>query len=232
MRQQHWIRPWLLAALWTVAGASQATLVTYDTQAAFLAAVTSPGVDSFDDLSTAASTSSPLLRSAGSYAYTATASTQGFFSAGTASDVWLSTDQFSDSITFDDFDASVNAIGGLFFGSDLAGQLYLGQSILLEATDGDGSLSLTLDNTDAQTFFGFVSSGPLLSLRLSAVQSDFVTVWPTVNNLTLAAARSGPTVPEPASLALAALGLALGLGLRRRSRPVFLSLPVTPLPSP
>ncbi len=221
MKQALRIRPWLaavlMAALGAVAGTSQAALVPYSSQAAFQAAVTSSGVDSFDDLSTSTSTSSPLSRSAGSFAYQATASTQGFFGAGAAPDVWLAIDQFDDTITFDGFAAGVNAIGGLFFGSDLFGQLLQDESILLEATDGDGTLSVTLTNTDTQSFYGFVSDGPLLSFRVSAVQSLVSNVWPTVNNLTLATAGTQQNVPEPASLVLAALGLALGLGLRAQS---------------
>ena len=127
-------------------------------------------------------------------------------------------DQFSDAIVFDGFSAGVGAIGGLFFGSDLFGELLAGQSIFLEATDADGTLTMALDNAMADSFFGFVSDGTLLSLRVSAVSSDQFNVWPTVNSLVLAGAGDPPTypIPEPTSLALAAFGLAIGLRWRRR----------------
>lgn len=219
MKTLHRIRPWLLAALCAAAGTSHAAFVSYDTLAAFNAAVTTVGVDSFDDLSNGVSEASPLSRTAGSFAYTATASTQGFFGAGPAADGWLTTDQFSDSITFSGFAAGVNAIGGFFFGSDLFGELLPGQGILLEATDGQGMLSQTLLDSSTQSFFGFVSDGTLISLRISAVQADMLFVWPTVNDLMLGSGDVTPPVggvPEPASLALALAAMGLLASLRRR----------------
>jgi hypothetical protein len=63
------------AGLLAASAASQAALVVYNTQASFLAAVTSPGVDTFTGLSIIDVTPSPLLRSTGGYAYTATSTT-------------------------------------------------------------------------------------------------------------------------------------------------------------
>lgn len=209
----------VFAALCAAVGLSQAVVTPFNSQSAFNAAVQSPGFDSFDDLVPGDPLASPTTRSAGAYAYTAAASTFGFFGAGSSADAWLSTDQFSDAIVFDGFSAGVGAIGGLFFGSDLFGELLAGQSIFLEATDADGTLTMTLDNAMADSFFGFVSDGTLLSLRVSAESSDQFNVWPTINNLVLAGAGDPPTypIPEPTSLALAAFGLAVGLRWRRRS---------------
>ena len=208
----------VFAALCAAVGLSQAVVTPFNSQSAFNAAVQSPGFDSFDDLVPGDPLASPTTRSAGAYAYTAAASTFGFFGAGSSTDAWLSTDQFSDAIVFDGFSAGVGAIGGLFFGSDLFGELLADQSIFLEATDADGTLTVTLNNAMADSFFGFVSDGTLLSLRVSAVSSDQFNVWPTINNLVLAGAGDPPTypIPEPTSLALAAFGLAIGLRWRRR----------------
>ena len=148
-------------------------------------------------MSEAARRRAAVPRSAGAYAYTAAASTFGFFGAGSSTDAWLSTDQFSDAIVFDGFSAGVGAIGGLFFGSDLFGELLAGQSIFLEATDADGTLTMALDNAMADSFFGFVSDGTLLSLRVSAVSSDQFNVWPTVNSLVLAGAGDHSTTGRP-----------------------------------
>src|SRR4051794_33681514 len=100
-------------SLLATSATSQATLVVYNTQATFLAAVLSPGLDSFTGLSITDATASPLLRSAGSYTYTATSSSS-FFGAGSVANPWLSTNGATDTITFAGFSPGVNAIGGLF----------------------------------------------------------------------------------------------------------------------
>ena len=109
--------------------APQAALVVYNTQASFLAAVSSPGVDTFAGLSITDATASPMLRSAGSYTYTAT-STTSFFGAGSVANPWLSTNAATDTITFSGFSPGVNAIGGLFFGSDVSGAFATGTVVL------------------------------------------------------------------------------------------------------
>lgn len=215
--------PWALAAgLCSITGAARATLTLYTSQSAFMGAVSGVGVDSFDDLLTTG-TANPMTRSAGTHAYTASTGTQGFLEidSGDAVDFWLSTDTSTDVITFDSFGTGVDAIGGLFFGTETFGAEVPGQSILLEATDSSGALSYQLVNADRNSFIGFVSDGTLLSLRVSAVQPDAFNLWPTVNDLVLAAANDGGggnPVPEPTSLALAMLGVFGSWQVSRRRR--------------
>jgi len=214
--QSLWIKRLACAALTMMAGGSQAALTVFTSQASFLGSVSSPGVDGFNGFSITDSTPSPLSRVAGSYTYTASTGSSGFFGAGTNADPWLSTDTNTDSITFSGFGAGVSAIGGNFFGSELEGAFVTG-TISLTATDSFGAITTqNIVNATTNSFLGFVSTGALTSLVVSAIQppSDFV--WPTVNNLILAQAVS-PSVPEPQTYALMLAGLGLvGLIARRR----------------
>ncbi len=207
------IKPLAAAALLAVAGASQATITVYTSQAAFLAATTAQGVDTFTGFSITGSTPSPITRSAGPYGYTGSVTTTSFFGAGTTANPWLSTNTATDAMTFNGFTGGVGAVGGNFFGSDISGSFAAGD-ITLVATDASGSVTQTIVGATTTSFLGFVSTGLMTSLVVSAVQPAATFLWPTVDNLTLAQAG---VVPEPGTYALMFAGLGfLGFMARRR----------------
>ena len=207
------LKPLALAALIVTAGASQAAVTVYTTQASFLAAVTAPGVDTYTGFSISNPTPSPINRTAGAYGYTATAETSSFFGAGTTANPWLSTNIAADDVTFSNFTGGVGAIGGLFFGSDISG-LFAAGEISLEATDSFGATSTyTVTAATVNSFVGFVSTGAISSLVVSAVQGASP-LWPTIDNLTLAQAAP---IPEPGTYGLLLAGLGVvGFVARRR----------------
>jgi hypothetical protein len=201
------------AALLACSGAAFATPVAYTSLTSFMSVTSGAGTDTFDNVSITTSTSTPLARTAGVYGYTATATDGAFFGAGSDPDHWLSTDSATASIVFSGFSSGVQAVGGFFFGSDVFGA-YAPGSILLSATDATGTISQLITAASTTSFIGFLSSGGLTSLTVTAVEpgGDFF-LWPTVNSLVLSAA-----VPEPSTYALILAGLAaLGWSVRRRT---------------
>lgn len=177
----------ILAALLLAPGSSHAAIVAYQTQPEFAAAVSAPGVDTFLGFSITTSTPSPILRSAGMYDYSGSVSTSSFFGAGTTVDPWLSTNVATAMITFTPSSSGVSAIGGNFFGSNVNGAFAAGD-ITLMVTDAGGPVTVTIVGATTSSFRGFVSDSPPISLIVASVPPASGSLWPTVDNLTLAIA--------------------------------------------
>lgn len=208
-------------ALSLVCVASQAALTFFDSQSSFLAAVSAPGTDTYDDLPQSMLLPSTLDRTAGAYSYTATGVFNGvqshLFGAGVGTDTWLSLDESAATLVLSAFAASVRGVGGFFFTNSNDGAFLPGQTMTVVAQDTSGSVTRTLSNPTTGTFLGFVATLPLVSLTVAAADVPDTDVWPTLNNLTLAAAAPIPAVPEPSTYALLALGLgAVGFIVWRR----------------
>lgn len=203
----------LAVALLVTATPAHAALTVFTSQASFLAALSTSGVDAFTGLSTTVPTASPIARSAGSFAYSAS-SPNGFFGAGTAANPALSTVTDSDSITFSNL-AGASAIGGLFFGSDFGGN-FAASSVVLTATDSLGATTTQTLLAAQPIFVGFVSTGTIASLVYgTTTPGNFV--FPAVDDLTLGTARVA-AIPEPESWALLIAGIAALAVRGRRSR--------------
>jgi hypothetical protein len=126
-------------------------------------------------------------------------------------DAWLSSNQADDFMVFDNFSPSVTAVGAYVFGSDIAGDfLQRGLIAVRVTTSVDQAVEFTF-RADTSNYFGFVTDSPILSFEVKSFYGNTV-AWPTVNDLTLAAA-----VPEPETYALMLAGLAaVGFVARRR----------------
>ena len=204
----------LAVLLCTATAAAQANVTVFTDRAAFLAALTLPGVDTFDDLSMN-QTETPLFRFAGPYSYQASAGpVSDFFPAGSGSDTWLANTVASDTITFSNFAAGMRAFGGNFFGSDINGAFLPGQTMLLTANDGTTMRTVKLLNTTTMTFLGFIADHALTSVRLSPDGLPGNSYWVSANNVTMGVVGA---VPEPQAYAMLLAGLALvSFGARRR----------------
>ena len=216
MSKKSLLKPLAAAALLAATGAAQAAITIYTDQASFLAAVISPvGVDTFAGFSIIGTTPSPITRAAGALGYTADTGPAGsFFGAGSPANPWLSTNTATDTVSFFNFTGGVGALGGNFFGSDIGGN-FAGGSVTLSATDADGTVEQTITGATTSSFLGFVSStGALSSASLFSVQpGSGLPLWPTADNLTLAAA-----VPEPETYGMMLAGMALIASMARRRR--------------
>lgn len=205
-----------LAVLLCTAAAAQADVTVYTDRAAFVAALSMPGIDTYNDL-IIDETASPLSRTAGAYSYRASAGpVSDFYPAGSGADTWLATVVASDTITFSNFTTGLRAFGGNFFGSDVNGAFEAGRTMVLTANDGATARTVNIYNTTLTTFLGFISTNPLASVTLHPDGIAGNVYWATANDVTMGVVNA---VPEPESYGMLLAGLVLiGYAARRRSR--------------
>jgi hypothetical protein len=204
----------LAVLLCTAAAAAQADIMIFTDRAAFLAALQVPGIDTFNDL-TVSQTGTPLFRTAGPYSYQASAGpVSDFYPAGSGSDIWLANTVATDTITFSNFSAGLRAFGGNFFGTDINGAFLPGQTMMVSANDGIGTINVDLFNTTTASFVGFIADNPLASVTLRPDGIPGNIYWVTANDMTMGQVNPVPE-PEAYGMLLAGLGL-VGYAARRR----------------
>jgi hypothetical protein len=214
MRTSALLKPVAIAALVVAAGSSQAALSVFNTLASFQAAVGLSGTDTFAGFSISGVTPSPINRSAGAFTYSATATPGGFYGGGTFADPFLSTNRAGDSIVITP-QAGIAGIAGNIFGSDISGAFAAGPITyaVLDSLGGTATGTVNATSITANSFFGFVSDGTIVSITLTGFDTGTSALWPSIDNLSLAA-----PIPEPGTYALMLGGLGLVGFLARRRR--------------
>ncbi len=214
----------MLTLMLATAGA-HAAMTTSSDASAFDAAVTSEGIETFFGVSQDAVGRSPMHRRTfgTEYTYVAETSPSGLVGAGSADQVWLTSNVATDVITFTGFSSPITAFGGYFFGTDFNGQYQLGDVVLTATDASGGTLQQTISGATTSSFLGFLSDGDAIvsvSLYAPSLPSGD-SVWATSGGLVLA--ESLPAVPEPPAIALLLGGLAsLGWARRRGWRQIWL----------
>lgn len=218
---QFAIRALAAAAILAGGGQAKAELTFFNSQAAYLAAISAPGVDNFNDLPWA-DMGQFINARAGEHYYAGWAVAEsgdytGLYGAGSSSDLWLSTNVAADYLTFGYFSEKVNGAGGFFFGTDEQGAYKPGQTIRVNAIDADGTeLLFLMENATPGSFYGFVSTSHLEYFQVSALQPNGDFTWVAGNDLTLGTIAAA--VPEPSSYALLLAGLGLLGAVAQRKR--------------
>ncbi|HRD94874.1 MAG TPA: PEP-CTERM sorting domain-containing protein [Rubrivivax sp.] len=207
-----------------VNGPAHAALTSYNSLAGFQGAIQNAGLDDFNSLQASnGSVTSPQSRTAGTYSYEASSS-GGLYSVGPSNaDRWLSVLAVTDTLTFSTFPAGVGAIGGYFGATDFDGFFATGDVTVVVDDDLGSTQSFTHSPANGLLFIGFVSTGNIVSLSITAANPPGTdSRFATANDLFLAQAcipgqtcRDVQPVSEPASIALAGLAL-LGMAATRR----------------
>jgi hypothetical protein len=195
-------------------------VVEFADRANFLSALSSYGVDNSTDnpINQAAQTQ---VRNAGSFGYTVSVDTGdpisgNFFTSTGGADTWLSPASISDGLNFGDFSPNVHAVGAYLFAVDDSFAPLGGQRLVVWAVDGTGSHRFSYTSDGSASFFGVISSVPLLSMTVSVEQSGAPS-WVVASDVVLGNVVA--SVPEPQSASLLVLGLAT-LALCARSNAV------------
>ena len=173
-------------------------------------AVTGAQTDTFNNLPRSSLSSSPTLRTVGTYQYTASVNND-FWNVGSSSDVWLSPNSHTFPISFLMNAGTPTAMGGFFFATDVNGTPV---SSTIDVSINGGQFLQTIFTSSATNFFGWISNDGTSIANFEASVSP--STWTTVNDLVLAQAVAG--VPDKGGcISLAILGCAAaGIRLRRR----------------
>lgn len=208
------VRP-VVAAVLLAAGSAQAAVDVYNDEASFLAAIANYATDTFDDLMPGQSYDGPLVRSAGDVSYTVSTAPNSpiLYGAGSSGDAWLSSNVAADFIIFEGFSMPVYAIGAYAFASDISGNFQGSGLTAARVTTAEGQTVDFTFRAGVDNYFGFVSDTPITMFEIKTFFGQRNPVWPTVDDLTVAA------VPEPGTYAMLLAGLAaVGFMARRRQQ--------------
>jgi len=180
------------AALALLSASSFATTTTYTSSASFLSNV---AAGAYTESFTGVAETPPATFTGGAFSY-AISAPQGMFGF----DDFISTNQINEAITISFTGASVFAIGGNFFATDINPDF---QSVSMTVTLSDGTVETFKPATLSDSYRGFVSTVAITSLTLGGPGQS---LYASLDNLTVGAAV--PAIPEPTTWALLGLGLA------------------------
>lgn len=193
---------WLVALLVllpsVMAAQAPSTLRVFSSEPEFRAAVGNANADAYTDFTVEANLRKPIDRVAGLYRYRLSGRPFGLFVSGSETEPWISVmDPPQSTLIIDGFRPSVRAVGAYVFGT-LQGHQKSKVSIKVTTVTAAGRRTMTLHDTNAQTFFGVVSTRlPILSLRVEAVQDFPFDLYPSVRAVVLGSAVVGGVGSSP-----------------------------------